>query len=67
MFAVIEASVIFLFKSLVKRMFLVIAEAVRHRCSARKIILSILAINVKESNFINNRQKSWGSIFILYF
>ena len=38
MLAVIEASIVFLFKTLGKRMFLVIAEAVPHRCSARKII-----------------------------
>ena len=37
MVAVIEAPIIFLFQSLVKQMFFVIAEAVPHRCSSRRI------------------------------
>ena len=37
MVAVIEAPIIFLFQSLVKQMFFVIAEAVSHRCSSRRI------------------------------
>ena len=38
MLAVIEAPIIFLFQSLVKQMFVVIAEAVPHRFSSKKII-----------------------------
>ena len=38
MVAVIEAPIIFLFQSLVKQMFVVIAEAVHHRCSSKEII-----------------------------
>ena len=38
MVAVIEAPIIFLFQSLVKQMFVVIAEAVPHRFSSKKII-----------------------------
>ena len=38
MLAVIEAPIIVLFQSLVKEMFVVIAEAVPHKCSSRKII-----------------------------
>ena len=54
MLAVIEDPVIFLFQSLVKQMFVVIAETVPHRCSSRKIIWSISVKNVKTNNFINN-------------
>ena len=59
MLAVIEAPIIFLFQSLAKEIFFVIAETVPHRCSSRKIIWSILAINVKSNNFINNGKMSW--------
>ena len=59
MLAVVEAPFIFLFESLVKQMFFVIAEAAPHSCSSRKIIWSIPVINVKRNNFINNGQKSW--------
>ena len=38
MLAVIEAPIIVLFQSLVKEMFVVITEAVPHKCSSRKII-----------------------------
>ena len=38
MLAVIEAPIIFLFQSLVKQMFVVIAEPVPHRCYSKKII-----------------------------
>ena len=41
MLAVIEAPIIFIFQSLVKQMFVVIAEAVPHRCSSKKIIWSV--------------------------
>ena len=61
MFAVIEAPVILLFQSLVKQISVVIAEDVPHQCSSRRIIWSILVINVKMNNFIND-----GGIFILY-
>ena len=56
--AVTEAPIIFLFQSLVKQMFVVIAEAVPHRCSSKKIIWSIAVINVKKNNFVNNGQIS---------
>ena len=56
MLAVIEAPIIF--QSLVKQMFVVIAEAVPHRCSSKKIIWSIAVINVKKNNFVNNGQIS---------
>ena len=39
MLPVIEAPIIFLYQSLVKQIFVVIAEVVLHRCSSRKIIL----------------------------
>ena len=61
MLAVIEAPVIFLFQSLVKQMFVVIAETVPHRCSSRKIIWSVLVKNVKRNNFISNGQMSWDN------
>ena len=67
MLAVIEAPIIFLFQSLVKQMFVVIAEAVPHRCSSKEIIWSILAINVKRNNFINNEQMSWGYFYFILF
>ena len=38
MLAVIQAPILFSFQSLVKQMFLVMAQAVPHRCSSRKII-----------------------------
>ena len=38
MLAVIEAPFLFLFQSLVKQMFVVIAEAVPHSCSSERII-----------------------------
>ena len=38
MLAVTEASIVFLFQSLVKQMFVVIAEAVPHSCSSERII-----------------------------
>ena len=65
--AVIEALIIFLFQSLVKQMFFVIAEAVLHRCSSRKIIWSITVINVKRNNFINNGQMSWRYFYFILF
>ena len=58
--AVTEAPIIFLFQSLVQQMFVVIAEAVPHRCSSKKIIWSILVINVNRNNFINRE------IFLFY-
>ena len=67
MLAVIEAPIIFLFQSLVKQMFFVIAEAVPHRCSPRKIIWSTAVITVKRNNFINNRQMSWGYFYFILF
>ena len=67
MLAVIEALTIFLFQSLVKQIFVVIAEAVPHRCSSRKIIWSIPVINVKRNNFINNGQVSWGYFYFILF
>ena len=67
MLAVIEAPIIFLFQSLVKQMFVVIAEAVPHRYSSRKIIWSIPVINVKRNNFINNGQVSWGYFYFILF
>ena len=67
MLAVTEAPITFLFQSLVKQMFVAIAEAVPHRCSSRKIIWSIPVINVKRNNFKNNGQMSWGYFnFILF-
>ena len=65
--AVTEAPIISLVQSLVKQMFLVIAEGIPRRCSSRKIIWSIPVINAKRINFINNGQMSWGYVFILYF
>ena len=38
MLAVIEAPFLFLFQSSVKQMFVVIAEAVHHRCFSKEII-----------------------------
>ena len=38
MLALIEANILFLFQSLVKQMFVVIAEAVSHKCYSKKII-----------------------------
>ena len=67
MLAVIEAPIIFLFQSLVKQMFVVIAEAVPHRCSSKKTIWSISIINVKKNNFINNGQMSWGYFYFILF
>ena len=67
MLAVIEAPIIFLFQSLVKQMFVVIAEAVPHRCSSKKTIWSIPLINVKKNNFINNGQMSWGYFYFILF
>ena len=67
MLAVIEAPVLFLFLSLVKQMFVAIAEAVPHRCSTRKIIWSIPVINVKKNNFINNGQMSWRYFYFILF
>ena len=58
MLAVIEASIIFLFQSLVKQMLVVIAEAVPHRCSSRKISWYIPFIIVNRNNFINHGQMS---------
>ena len=63
----VEAPIIFLFQSLVKQMFFVIAEAVSHRCSSRKIIWSIPVINVKRNDFINNGQMSWGYFCFIFF
>ena len=67
MVAVTEAPIIFLFQSLVKQMFVVIAEAVSHRCSSRKIIWSTAVITVKRNNFINNRQMLWGYFYFILF
>ena len=67
MVAVTEAPIIFLFQSLVKQMFVVIAEAVPHRCSSRKIIWSTAVITVKRNNFINNRQMLWGYFYFILF
>ena len=67
MLAVTEAPIIFLFQSLVKQMLVVNAEAGPHRCSSRKIIWSILVINVKRNNFINNGQMSWGYSYLILF
>ena len=61
MLGVTETPIIFLFQSLIKKMFFVIPEAV-----PRKMILSIPVINVKRNNFINNGQ-CYGDIFTLYF
>ena len=55
---------IFSFQFLVKQMFVVIAEAVSHRCSC---IWSITVINVKRNNFINNGQMSWGYFYFILF
>ena len=63
LFAVIEAPIIFLFQSLAKKIFVVIAEAVPYRCYAKTFIWSIPVINVKRNNFIN-RDKCQGDIFI---
>ena len=63
LFAVIEAPIIFLFQSLAKQMFVVIAEAVPNRCYSKTLIWSIPVINVKRNNFIN-RDKCQGDIFI---
>ena len=59
MLVVTEAPILFLFQSLVKQMFFVIAEAFHHRCFSRKITWSIPIINVNSNNFINNGQMSW--------
>ena len=67
MVAVTEAPIIFLFQSLVKQMFVVIAEAVSHRLSSRKIIWSTAVITVKRNNFINNRQMLWGYFYFILF
>ena len=67
MLAAIEIPIIFLFQSLVKQMFVVIAEAVPYRCSSRKIIWSIPVINVKRNDFINNGQMSWGCFHFILF
>ena len=64
MLAVIEAPIIF--QSLDKQIFVVIAEAVPHRCSSKKIISSIPVINVKKNNFVNNGQISWGYLFYTF-
>ena len=67
MLAVTEASIVFLFQSLVKQMFVVIAEAVPHSCSSERIIWPIPVINVKRNNFINNGQMSWGYFYFILF
>ena len=67
MLAVTEAPITFLFQSLVKQMFVAIAEAVPHRCSSRKIIWSIPVINVKRNNFINHGQMSWEYFYFILF
>ena len=59
MVVVIKAPIVFLFQTLVKKMFL-IAEADPHRRSSVNIILSIHVINVKSS-------MSWRYIIILYY
>ena len=64
--AVIEAPIMFLFQSLVKQMFTVIAEAVPHSCSSKKIIWSTPVINVKRNNFTNNVWANAKDIFLLY-
>ena len=55
------------FQSLVKQMFVVIAEAVPHRCFSRKIIWSMPIINMNRNNFINNGQMSWGYFYFILF
>ena len=59
----LAVSIIFLFQSLVKQMFVVIAEAVPHRCSFR----SIPVITEKRNNFINNEQMPWGYFYFILF
>ena len=66
MLAVIEVPIIFLFQSLIKQMFVVIAESVPHRCFSRKSIWSIPVINVKRNDFIKNGQISWECYLILF-
>ena len=66
MLAVIEALIIFLFQSLVKQTFFIIAEAVLRSCSSRKIIWSIPVINVKRNNFIKNGQMSWIYYYFIF-
>ena len=66
MLAVIEAPIVFLFQSLVKKMFVIIAEAVPHGSSSRKIVCSIPVINMKKNIFTDNGQISWRNFhFIL--
>ena len=65
--AVIEAPILFLFRSLVKQMFVVIVEAVPYRCSSRKIVWSIHVVSVKRNKFINNGQMSWRCFYFILF
>ena len=67
MLAATETPIIFLFKSLVKQMLVVIAEAFPHSFSSRRIIWSIPVINVKRNNFINNGQMSWEYFYFILF
>ena len=67
MLGVTEVPIIFLFQSLVKQLFVRIAEVVPHRCSSRKTIWSIPVINVKRNNFINNGQMSWRYFYFIIF
>ena len=67
MLAVVEVPIKFFFQSLVKQIFVVIAEAVLHRCFPRKTIWLIPVINVKRNNFINNGQMSWGDYYFILF
>ena len=62
MLAVIEAPILFLFQSLVKQMFFVIAEVVL-KGVIQEDHLIYTPINMKRSNFINNRQMSWRYFF----